>query len=737
MMYAKLALKNAKKSIRDYLIYIITLTACVSMFYAFLSISSKYYRPDIGNEFDIQFLGDGIQVVILSITALLIFLIRYVNRFMIRKRLKEFAVQSIIGMEQSVIACIFFGETLIMGIISLSVGIVLGIVFSQLITAMLLQMFHKPFQLSFMLFPDTAFLTVSFFLICFFVVGLFQVQTIRKIKIIDMLYADRKNEDTHAPYTWIRKIVQIHFLLNLLMGIYGIRTLTYYFSDKFLSVIKLWCIFSIFVPFFMAIIILPMNRFIKKGKILGYLTALLLFGVFEIILIGFLPILKTHYMLPMDTGAFNLYLAFLIWCLVFIVSVFFILLSSGLLELKNRALKVTYRGENLFFFGQILSKLKTNTQSMTLICLTLIVSVSLFLLTPILVGWAQVFLEKRTPYDIQISSDYIEADSVQKLPATDYAFLSAYLEKQNVKVREECIFATRFLQASDFEKQQNDPSFSPVTAISLSDYNSLMKMLGYEQISLESSEYTTQWISITPKNEIQQYLQQHQSISTDAGTLKLSDTGYREEELGETLYSFQNVVCIVPDSVAEKLEPANFYRYVITQDPVPYAVAEEIQTFFTEHYTKSEQKVYSISTSTVEINDTSAAIFVMQTALTYSAIVLFVICFTILALQQLSDSDKLKYRLKILRHIGVEEEKIQKTIIKQLGIWFGVPVGIALIFSSVFFIFVLFSFSSQIIVYIGIQKLLQQIVIVLIILLTLLFCYFTGTWILFSKSTSD
>ena len=58
MMYAKLALENVKKSTKDYLIYIVTLTACISMFYAFLSISSNYYDPNIGAEFNLDILGD-------------------------------------------------------------------------------------------------------------------------------------------------------------------------------------------------------------------------------------------------------------------------------------------------------------------------------------------------------------------------------------------------------------------------------------------------------------------------------------------------------------------------------------------------------------------------------------------------------------------------------------------------------------------------------------------------------
>ena len=108
MMYAKLALENVKKSTKDYLIYIVTLTACISMFYAFLSISSNYYDPNIGAEFNLDILGDGIKYAILLITVLLMFLMQYVNHFMIQRRKREFAIQSIIGMEQSTIARLFF-----------------------------------------------------------------------------------------------------------------------------------------------------------------------------------------------------------------------------------------------------------------------------------------------------------------------------------------------------------------------------------------------------------------------------------------------------------------------------------------------------------------------------------------------------------------------------------------------------------------------------------------------------
>ena len=91
-MYAKLIFKNAKRSVKDYLIYIVTMTLCVTLFYAFLSISSTHYHPTIGAEYNISLLAGGMKLAICGISLLLLFLIHYVNRFMLRKKQKEFAV---------------------------------------------------------------------------------------------------------------------------------------------------------------------------------------------------------------------------------------------------------------------------------------------------------------------------------------------------------------------------------------------------------------------------------------------------------------------------------------------------------------------------------------------------------------------------------------------------------------------------------------------------------------------
>ena len=238
-MYAKLVFRNAKRSVKDYLVYIVTMTICVTLFYAFLSISSSYYNPDIGSEYNFTLLSDGMKIAICMITLLLLFLIRFVNHYMLRRKQKEFAVQSIMGMEQKTIGRIFFAETLIMGMFSILIGIFCGVFCSQFITAMLLTAYGKPYEISWTLFPDTVLLTVVFFVASFFVVGIFNTRTIQKTKIIDMLSAEKENEPELKKSRFISVVVVLFEVFTIWGLITGIQKVWFYYDTRFAFPVKL------------------------------------------------------------------------------------------------------------------------------------------------------------------------------------------------------------------------------------------------------------------------------------------------------------------------------------------------------------------------------------------------------------------------------------------------------------------------------------------------------------------
>ena len=122
-MYVKLAINNAKKSIKDYLIYFITITMCVSLFYAFTSLSSSSYELITEDSYNFEQLKKMLKYSTYVITALLAILVAYVSKYMIRRRQKEFATYILLGAEQKSIALMFFVEMLIVGILSVVCGI--------------------------------------------------------------------------------------------------------------------------------------------------------------------------------------------------------------------------------------------------------------------------------------------------------------------------------------------------------------------------------------------------------------------------------------------------------------------------------------------------------------------------------------------------------------------------------------------------------------------------------------
>ena len=89
-----------------------------------------------------------------------------------------------------------------------------------------------------------------------------------------------------------------------------------------------------------------------------------------------------------------------------------------------------YHNTSLFLFGQLSSKLATNTKTMTIICVTLTFSICLFVIAPVLTGWSLGYLDSRAVYDIQISSRYNDVYEVENLPDTDYGEITAFIERK-------------------------------------------------------------------------------------------------------------------------------------------------------------------------------------------------------------------------------------------------------------------------------------------------------------------
>lgn len=372
---------------------------------------------------------------------------------------------------------------------------------------------------------------------------------------------------------------------------------------------------------------------------------------------------------------------------------------------------------------------------MTLICITLVLAVFLFIAAPILVNWASGYLDIRSMYDVQIYSGYNDVYEEENLPHDTYDLVTDFLAEHKLEAAYDCTFHLYLPNKDDFHSRSKYDF--PDAAVSLSDYNAIREMLGYTPVSLAENAFTTQWKSIAETEEIDRFLESHTRVATDAGTLTLSKQSFYEDSIGETAYnSYTNVLYVFPDKVCERLLPVMQNRYITTKDTISYENARQLEKIFTAKYPEETDKEtsYGIRLSTLQINSTKASNFILQAAMLYGAVVLMVICLTILSLQQLLDADQYKYRFSVLRKLGVEEPRIQKLVLKQLGVWFGLPVLVAVIVAAVVIAYFVQSISAEISAYIGVTALLLQAGTTVSILAGLFLCYFISTWILFSRS---
>ena len=204
-MLMKLALRNVRRSVRDYAVYFVTLTLGVAVFYAFNAIGDSRVLFEAQEGAENMFLASGASVFdILSqvmtyfsvvVAVVLGFLVLYANRFVVRARKKEFGTYLLLGMSPRQVSSVVLMETLIVGVLALVVGLGLGFLISQAIafaTAGLIGVAISDYHLLFSI--HSAQLTLGCFALIFVVVALFNAVQISRCKLATLLSANSRNE---------------------------------------------------------------------------------------------------------------------------------------------------------------------------------------------------------------------------------------------------------------------------------------------------------------------------------------------------------------------------------------------------------------------------------------------------------------------------------------------------------------------------------------------------------------
>ena len=203
-MLCKLAWGNVRRAGRDYLVYLLTLTLGVTVFYAFNTISMQVDIAGIDEEGLAQVMGSMLGDLMYFLAGVMAFLMVYANNFIMKRRKKEFGLYQVLGMGRGRVATIMALETVIVSVVAFVAGIVLGVGLSQLMTFFTASLFKTQIANFHFFFSMHAFnLTLACMLVMFVLTLLLNLRAVRRTKLIELMGAERRNESIKTRNPWI------------------------------------------------------------------------------------------------------------------------------------------------------------------------------------------------------------------------------------------------------------------------------------------------------------------------------------------------------------------------------------------------------------------------------------------------------------------------------------------------------------------------------------------------------
>lgn len=623
-MFSKIAINNVKRSFRDYSIYFLTLTLGVCIFYSFNFIESQQAILEMNKNADFK---ETLQILMAVTSVFVSFvlggLIIYANNFLIKKRKKELGIYMTLGMSKGKISKILIFETLLIGALSLVVGIALGIIMSQglaVLTANILAVDLNKYE--FMISLSAVIKSVVYFGIIFLLVMIFNQFTISKYKLIDMIHAAKRNEKVKVKNPFVSMLI---FILSI------------------------------------ALLVTAYTRILATG--LSAETNDLLVTI----LIG---------------GIGTLF--------------FFFSLSNFFIQIVQKNKKLYLKDINIFVLRQINNKINTNFLSMTVICLMLFLTISLFFTAFDLKGTIDKNLEGNTPFD---ASAFLIVDNENEDPQVND--IEEYLNTINFTFEnnEKYSFYSEYRLnltvgdlLSDYLSEQEKLDFAQsylnvrISAIKISDYNSILELKGEDSIDLKEHEVLVLSSYSQVNSALPEYMEKEDIIYIEDKAYNLKNKSPIEENIKTALAS-NFFYLVIPDNFNGGLELEFTSFNVIYDDSYLEKSEEKFSNLFID---LSEDKYRDIAPALVigstmeQIQDRENGFAVIIVFLGLFLGLIFIISSAaVMALQQLSDASDSLERYKSLRRIGVTEKLINQSIWRQIFIYFMVPLGLAIIHSTV------------------------------------------------------
>lgn len=672
-MLCKLSIKNIKKSLKDYAIYFFTLILGVAIFYIFNAIESQTVLLDVtASTYEIiDLMINMLSGVSVFVSFILGFLIIYASRFLIKRRNKEFGIYLTLGMSKRKISMILFLETLLIGIISLMVGLGIGILLSQFMSLLVANMFEADMtKFAFTFSKESCLKTIMYFGIMYLIVMIFNTINIKKCKLIDLLYANKKSEKIKLKNPIICTIIFI--ISSFVLGY------AYYLVTG--GIDHLDSANKIFIPITMGVI----STFFIFWSISGLLLKVLL-SMKKTYYKGLNSFTLRQFSSKINTTVFSM----TIICLMLFIT---ICVLSNALSIKN---SMTKNIKTLAPVDVMLSKFSNLDAEKE--------------------GISNLEIIEDSKFSIRqtLEKNHFLVDSKLK------DIIECYIYKDNDLTLE------KSLNPDLKEKQKNYNFYNQKESIMrISDYNKIASLYGNDTYTLDQNEYLViaDFDSmITLRNKT---LKNNQEIIINKTSYLPK---YKECKNGIVEISSNHInsgIIIVPDdAVSEDMKSSNILigNYKATTKKEKEKINTELNDIVEKTWNKSSLTSMS---SKIDILEASIGLGALVTFIgLYLGIIFLISSAAILALKELSESTDNKIRFSMLRKIGTDEKLINKALFRQIGIFFLFPLLLAII-HSIFGI----KFSILILETFGTEELLPSIIMTSIFIVIIYGGYFLLTY---------
>ncbi len=642
-MLFKLSFKNMKKSFKDYSIYFITLVLGVAIFYMFNSLDSQQAMLQVSqSQRDIiTMMIRMLEFISVFVAVILGLLIVYANNFLINRRKKEFGIYMTLGMGKRQISKIILFETILVGILSLIAGIVIGIFASQFMSVLVAKLFEANMtKFEFVFSKGACIKTCIYFAVMYLAVMVFNTITISRYKLINLLTAIKKNETIKLKNP----------IISILVFLMSAGILAYSYWKVTAGVQTLDTADKILPPILMGIV----------GTI----------GVF--------------------------------WSL------------SGFILRLVQSMKKTYlKGTNMFVLRQLNNKINTTVVSMSVICLMLFMTISVLSSSLSLRNTMQQDLKEMTPVDINLYKTanlpekskiyygkekvYTKEQREDSKKSIEHTLTQNGFDMNLLKdVVEIPIYADSSITWGTFFGDNLDevkalyPMLRYETAeqfVKVTDYNKIARLYGQEEYELKDNEYIVLCDFDSMKNIRNIALKNGNTLIINGKEYK---TKYNECKSGYIMMSTSHVntgIILVPDSCDLKDEQKEMMFLAANYNANTDEEKEKIEAIF---ISSNSGLIQNLADNGLEIAGMTK-IAIIESSVGIATLVVFIAIYlgiifliassAILALKQLTESSDNRQRYIILRKIGCDEKMINQALFRQIGIFFILPLILAIIHS--------------------------------------------------------